>query len=572
MIGVLLILAIHLYASANDVLVMLQSLLTTQNIVIALVILSWMLVLQVIPRKYPNSERIRAGRLTATLETKRGKELFEYLASTYNRILQPLGSLGVIMTFSIMAIASVFFFIASISSIMSPESVQSISASNYFLIPGLNDFLPLSVATEIIIGVFIAMILHEGAHAVYCRMGDITVETSGLVFFSYLPAGAFVRPDEEEVENAEYLPQLRMLSAGILTNMASSIVFILLFVVITSQLVVPAAGVPVNGSIEGSSASDQGLGAAQIVSINNTSVSSQEDIQNVITGTDTVTLTTSDGETISFTKELSVQQTIPQITDLPTGSQISEVNGEEVTTIQELEEVSQQSSGEELQLTTDSGETYSVPVGAAITLSDGSYIIAQSINGITITNGQEFTSNFSGDSVQVTTTTGDQMSLNREEISQVYQGISGVSVTDTGIIYTNTSLYEAFFFPFENNTSIVQWISLFVILPVLSLIGGTEVFYGFADEVTRYYTISGGDPMFFIATILYWTAWISVNVGVFNALPIPALDGGQMVESSISEIADKYSLTEATERWVLYSIYLFAGLSVLTMVILPILV
>ena len=98
------------------------------------------------------------------------------------------------------------------------------------------------------------------------------------------------------------------------------------------------------------------------------------------------------------------------------------------------------------------------------------------------------------------------------------------------------------------------------------------MFYGFADEITRYYTISGGDPMFFIATVLYWTAWISVNVGVFNALPIPALDGGQMVESSISEIADKYSLTAATERWILYSIYIFAGLSVLTMVILPILV
>lgn len=554
--------------------IMLQNLITVQNVFFVAIVLSWFLVLQLVNQKYSTSSKIQVGRFVLTLETERGKELFEYIAQKYRQLLEPLGTVGTIMTFLMMIGGVLFFSASAISSILSPESVQSISTANYLLIPGINDYLPLSVAVEIILGLFIAMVLHEGAHAVYCRLGNITVESSGLLFFSYLPAGAFVRPNEDEVENAEYLDTLRMLSAGILSNMVSSIIFIAIFVIITSQLVAPAVGVSVSGSIEGSPANSEGIESAQITTVNNSSVSSVEDIQTATENNNTVTIQTSTGESYSFTKQLSVQQTIPQVTELPVGSQIKTVNGSEISSVQQYQEIAQNS--QTLSLTTTKNKTYTIPTGATILLSNGSYYTVQSINGTSIATGEEFSKVFSeestGESTPVTINTGETQVIDRSSVEQVYRGTAGVTVTDTGLVYTNTSLYDAFFDPIENDTPITQWIALFFLFPLITLVGGSTVFYGFADEITQYYTITGGEPMFFLATVLYWTAWISINLAVFNALPISILDGGQMVKATIEELSDKYNLTKTMQKTLLYSIYGIAGFSVLTLMILPILV
>lgn len=45
-----------------------------------------------------------------------------------------------------------------------------------------------------------------------------------------------------------------------------------------------------------------------------------------------------------------------------------------------------------------------------------------------------------------------------------------------------------------------------------------------------------------IPLLLYWTALISINLGIMNALPIPALDGGQILFLFIEKIVGK-------ERW-----------------------
>jgi len=553
---------------------MLQNLITTQNLFLVAVVISWLIVLQILQKRYPNSERLRVGKITVTLETRRGKKLFNYLSNNYGYILRPLGTAGVLMTVGIMIVGSLFFFVSAVASLRSPESVQSISTSNYLLIPGVNDYLPLSVAVEVVLAVFIAMALHEGAHAVYCRLGDIEVESSGLAFIGFLPVGAFVRPNETEIEIAKYTDKLRMFAAGILSNMVSSIIFILLFIVITSQLVVPAFGVPVSGSIDGSPADESGITSTQITSVNDTAISSQAEFQEVIENSDDVSIQTAEGETHTFSKQLSVQRTITQVTDLPVGSQVQSINGESVTSVNDFTTMSQNS--EELTLTTQNNEEYTVPVGAAIILNDGSYHIVQSVEENKISTGEEFSNIFANSSEEVTITTseGEIQTLERDQVQQVYQGVSGLSVTDTGLIYTDTSLYEAFFYPFENDTSVSQWIGLFVIFPLLTLIGGggTDVFYGFADQLTQYYTITGGDPMFFLANVLYWTAWISVNLAVFNALPLSILDGGRMAESTVEKLATKYSLSENAVQTIMYSIYLFVGVSLLVMLILPVVV
>ena len=74
------------------------------------------------------------------------------------------------------------------------EAAREAGLGAYLLLPGVNPFLPLLYGWFAIV---CAIAIHEGAHGVAARSLGLKVKSSGLLFFLFVPIGAFVDVDEE---------------------------------------------------------------------------------------------------------------------------------------------------------------------------------------------------------------------------------------------------------------------------------------------------------------------------------------------------------------------------------------
>ena len=93
-------------------------------------------------------------------------------------------------------------------------------------IPGLNPIIPLGYG---ILGLAVAIIVHEFAHGVLARAEGMRVKSLGLLFF-VVPMGAFVEPDEEEMKKAPRRKRMRIYAAGPASNFLCALICLLLFV------------------------------------------------------------------------------------------------------------------------------------------------------------------------------------------------------------------------------------------------------------------------------------------------------------------------------------------------------
>ena len=175
----------------------------------------------------PDSVRV-SGPLT-TIHTRRGRAFLDRLSGPKRawRVVANLGLGG-----ALVAMVGSFVLIVStgISALAAtqPSAVQQ--PQNFLIIPGVNEFLPLSVAGEIVAGLAIAMVVHEGAHGLLCRVEGIDIESMGLVLFAAIPVGAFVQPDEEATQEVSRGARARMFAAGVTANtLLTIVVFALLF-------------------------------------------------------------------------------------------------------------------------------------------------------------------------------------------------------------------------------------------------------------------------------------------------------------------------------------------------------
>jgi len=93
------------------------------------------------------------------------------------------------------------------------------------IIPGIN--LPFF---EGILSLLVLLVVHEVAHGVLARVEKIRVKSSGLVLFGFLPFGAFVDPDEEQLQRSSGKKQSRVLIAGSTANFVTTIIFFIILV------------------------------------------------------------------------------------------------------------------------------------------------------------------------------------------------------------------------------------------------------------------------------------------------------------------------------------------------------
>ena len=159
----------------------------------------------------------------------------------------------------------------------SREVPRALGPGAYLLIPGISPFLPIVYGW---LGIVCAMVVHEGAHGIIARNRGLTVKSSGLLFFLFVPFGAFVDVDEDQIAKAKAKDSLRVMAAGVGANIAIAIVCVLAVMLIVNGLTPVIDGLYVYDVTDGMPAEAAGLSPGDVfVSVDGIQIDQYETLQ-----------------------------------------------------------------------------------------------------------------------------------------------------------------------------------------------------------------------------------------------------------------------------------------------------
>jgi membrane-associated protease RseP (regulator of RpoE activity) len=159
--------------------------------------------------------------------------------------------------------------------------------TSYLLLPGINRYIPVLYG---IIGIIVAVVVHEGTHGVIARRLKLPVKSTGLLFFLFVPIGAFVEMDEGLIQKLRARDSGRILAGGPGSNVVVASAALILMILLLGGLVPVYSGALVTQYSASSPASElHGEGHLQagnlITAVNGTQVDSQRSLANFMSGT-----------------------------------------------------------------------------------------------------------------------------------------------------------------------------------------------------------------------------------------------------------------------------------------------
>lgn len=170
------------------------------------------------------------------LRTRRFQSVMDRLGA--NRISRPAGWF-LLYVMPVAAAIGFYIFVSEFGVLLSPQGrtvaqfIRTLSPLANLGIPGVNPYLPI---VDGWIALVIAMIVHEGAHGIVARSLGLPVKASGLLFFLFLPIGAFVDVDEQAIKTAKASHSVRVLAAGAGINLIVGLICLLLMVGVVSTM------------------------------------------------------------------------------------------------------------------------------------------------------------------------------------------------------------------------------------------------------------------------------------------------------------------------------------------------
>ncbi|WP_123538044.1 site-2 protease family protein [Halosimplex salinum] len=536
--------------------------------------------------KLPESVRV-SGPIT-TLHTGRGREFLTRLAAP-KRFWRAWGNLGVGMALVTMVGMFAAIFNAGLQAMQQPERQPVQNPQNVLVIPGVNDFLPPAAAPEIVLGLLIGLVVHEGGHGLLCRVENIDIDSMGLAFFAFIPVGAFVEPDEESRLKASRGSQTRMFAAGVTNNFLVAFVgFLILFGPVSGSIAV-AAGVPVGNVAEESAAQEAGLGYGDLVTeVEGQPIANVTEFEAALADIEDreVELTLKSGETTTLERKLMLMRSVPSVIDGiepnpddPTF--VEAINGTDVYTERGFARA--MSDRETATIRTNRGNA-TFPVGAyglavengplanASVPTDGTDVIVTHVDGERTPNASAYSSVVrgleDGSTVDVRATVGGEPDTYSVTVGsgadrgdalglRTQQGYSGIGVVDTGIDVYPAAQFLSYLGGFSGpwgglfSGQFLQQMFVVLLVPFLSTIAPSigYNFAGFVPDVANFYTVTGplsalGGGVFMIANVLFWTAWVNLNLGVFNCVPTFPLDGGHILRSSAESVVARLPIED----------------------------
>ncbi|MFO7619065.1 MAG: site-2 protease family protein [Thermoplasmata archaeon] len=212
-------------------------------------------------------------------KTQRGKEFIENIANSKKRLVKAYGRISVGITGASMVTMTSLLLL---SAYLVATRARDIDIEPHMLLglPGLNPMIPLWYG---ILGLVVAMVVHEFSHGLLTILAKVKLISLGVMFFIF-PMGAFVEPDEEAIKKVEKKKRVRMYSAGPASNIIVAGVFSVIFSVILMSSVQPIVqGVGITAVGDGTAADIYGIEQGMvIIRFNNTEIDTQANFTEAI--------------------------------------------------------------------------------------------------------------------------------------------------------------------------------------------------------------------------------------------------------------------------------------------------
>jgi len=357
------------------------------------------------------------------------------------------GTAGVIAVIIVSIFITVMLFISvRYTLLVQPEPTGIYKPQNILLLPGINEYVPSTLAVWL--AFIITIGVHEFGHAILCRVENIKVKTMGALI-AVIPIGFFVEPDEEELDKTKGMAKVRMFGAGITNNLVVgfSCFFLLL---LCMGLVTPVSQPVIHGVYKDYPAASAGILPGSIVTaVNGVLVSNRADLSTILNST-------KPGNTLTLTVEKD-----------------------------------------------------KIVKDYQLTLSA-----------------------WPGD---IPDRTGGFMGVEYYDGSTVMSVINGM--------LSPIGFFQFLIVPFANDSG-VQFLRILA----------------FETPDTIYYQVPF-EGFWGVIHLLFWCAWININVGIFNAIPMIPLDGGYIFKEGVDRLLDRRGLLK-------YSSYVTGAVSYLMLFVL----
>jgi membrane-associated protease RseP (regulator of RpoE activity) len=246
----------------------------------------------------PNQRRVEFKFPLLTLRTKAFSDIFDRLGSFR---LARYASWAAIVVVPIAAAVGLYLIVSSLVALLSNPAIGEITRelgpATILMLPGINPLLPIFYGW---LAIVLAIAIHEGAHGIAARSAGFNVKSSGLLFFLVIPIGAFVDVDEEQIKRAKPTASLKVMAAGVGSNVAVAVVLLVGLLIVVGSLNPIVDGVYINSVSTGMPAQTAGILPNDVlISIDNVPVNKSADLRALLDRKapgDTVAVTVARGE------------------------------------------------------------------------------------------------------------------------------------------------------------------------------------------------------------------------------------------------------------------------------------
>jgi len=450
---------------------------------VLLLIMVWTVALTFIMTKW--KDRLEKGSFSVMgpflmWKTRRGREFIEGVAERRPRLVEWYGRIAVGITGASMATMTALL---CFTAYLVVERARDLDLDPHMLLglPGLNPLIPLWYG---IIGLVVAMVVHEFSHGIITALAKVKILSLGILLF-IVPMGAFVEPDEEGIKNLEKKKRVRMYSAGPASNIIVAGIFSLLFsVVLMSSVSIAHSGVGITS-------------APEPIEIGGTEIATPAMNLGLAEG---MIIFSFDGVDITNRSDfnLALNRTTP---------------GQAVT----------------IGYWHSDAEHY-----ADVTLANKSLYYWDYYEGKW---GENYTAGFL-DSMDWDYTQENVTKAQDWYFNKGYLGVTSMTVTERQFHPIGDS---------GSLSDLGESIALYMTLPLQGLSpvdGATADFY----VIDGFWSFLPDSLFWIISNVCYWIFWLNLMVGLSNALPAVPLDGGYIFKDWLDSLLAKSGFREETIR------------------------
>jgi membrane-associated protease RseP (regulator of RpoE activity) len=491
------------------------------------------------------------------IRTTKGQEFLDRLAvhKKFWRTFADIGLPTMLIGMLIMFLLIVFIDYSLITSFQTqtvPQPTKLNEPRNFFLIPGLNEYIPLYWGA---IALMVTLVVHEFSHAILCKVEGIKVKSMGILL-ALVPIGGFAEPDDEQLMGKkiertvlekdlpaeEYKPEgppkmlatrtqrIRVLTAGVMANFVTAIIAFMLFFTLLGSIST-VGDVMVTSVVNGSPAELAGVKQNMILTrINDIKINNASDFLSYAN-------TLAPGSNVKLTLvEKGVQKEIHMAA---TGKNLTSA-GVMVSNVIEG----------------SAAEAAGIKEGMIIVRIDDTQIneFNDFINFMNSTReGQKIDiSILSNNSLNASPVVFKAIELRKNPSSiNANKGFLGVSSSPQSAVSYSIGIgigqfeAKAYLSMLKRipslMTGITGWVIIFG-LPIYGFAG--ERFPGFSGILMNFYEPTGwiavfGIVVFWALNILLWVGWMNFYAGLFNCLPAVPLDGGHVFRDVMTSFLTK---------------------------------